>query len=245
MMMSIEIIIFGSLVFFLSALLQGLSGFGFSILAIPLISFFIAPRASVPTLLIYSMVINIAVLVSTKKAINLKSIWLLLVGALLAIPLGTRMLIVLPENLIRLIIGILILVFGILLLTGSHIRFLNSRFIMLPIGFISGALGACVSISGPPVIIYFTNQGTQKHEFRGNLAIYFFLLNIFTFPVFYLNGLFTPQVIKNTLLFSPGLLAGVLIGSFLSHKIHDQHFRKITLYLLLIMGISTIFSVIF
>ncbi len=109
--MSRELLIFGSIVFFASALLQGLSGFGFSILAIPLISFIIPPQTSVPILLIYSMIINIAVLSSSRKSVNLKKIWLLLAGAILAVPLGTRLLLILPEHLIRIFIGILIMIF--------------------------------------------------------------------------------------------------------------------------------------
>jgi uncharacterized membrane protein YfcA len=190
-------------------------------------------------------VINIAVLISTKKAINLKKIWLLLAGAILAIPLGTKLLIVLPEYLIRIFIGILILVFGFFLLAGLRIRFKRTKLVMLPIGFISGMLGAAISISGPPLIIYFTNQGTEKQEFRGNLAIYFLLLNLMTIPVYSINGLFTGQVINYALLFFPALLTGVLLGSLIAHKIEDNHFRKITLYLLLIMGFTTLISVIF
>ena len=143
------------------------------------------------------------------------------------------------------LIGLLFLFFGLILLTGYQIRFLRSRAIMLPTGFISGILGACVSISGPPVIIYFSNLQTGKQEFRGNLAIYFFLLNVITVPVFYLNGLFTARVISGTLTYTPALLLGVLTGSVLSHKIKDQHFRRVTLYLLMIMGVTTLISVIF
>lgn len=243
--MGTGILIFGSVVFFASALLQGLSGFGFSILAIPLITFIMSPKTSVPVLLIYSIIINIAVIISSKKAIDLKKIWLILLGAMLAVPLGTKLLIILPENVIRSFIGILILFFGFFLLAGFKIKLKRSKFMRLPIGFLSGILGASISISGPPLIIYFTNQGTQKQEFRGNLAIYFLLLNLITVPVYLINGLFTPTVLNNALSFSPALLVGVLSGSIISHKIKDNHFRKITLYLLIIMGVLTIFSVLF
>ena len=39
-------IVFGCIVFFASALLQGLSGFGFSILAIPLITMIMSPKVT-------------------------------------------------------------------------------------------------------------------------------------------------------------------------------------------------------
>ena len=68
--MEIELILIGSFIFLVSAMLQGLSGFGFSILAIPLITLFISPRMAVPVLILFSIVINIVVLYSTWKEIK-------------------------------------------------------------------------------------------------------------------------------------------------------------------------------
>ncbi|KQC06663.1 MAG: hypothetical protein APR54_01490 [Candidatus Cloacimonas sp. SDB] len=241
--MSLVLIILGYIIFFISALLQGLSGFGFSILAIPLITFILSPVTSVPILLIYSIVINLVVIFSTRKVIELKRIWLLLLSAIVGIPLGTKLLIILPENIIRGFIGILILIFGMLLLSGWKINIKHEKSAMFPIGFLSGILGASISISGPPIIIFLTNQRTEKQSFRGNLALYFLLLNIITLPVYYLNDLFTEEVIMNTVIFFPALFTGVIMGNLLSGKIKDVHFRRIILYLLTIMGITTIVSV--
>jgi len=69
-----QLVFIGLFIFLFSAALQGLTGFGFSILAVPLITLFISPKTAVPILLIYSMIINIVVLYSARKAINLKKI---------------------------------------------------------------------------------------------------------------------------------------------------------------------------
>jgi len=36
------------------------------------------------------------------------------------------------------------------------------------------------------------------------------------------------------------LLAGVFLGNYLSHKIKDTHFRKVTLILLILLGILSV-----
>ena len=113
---------------------------------------------------------------------------------------------------------------------------------MLPVGMLSGLLGGSISISGPPIILFLSNQEVDKHTFRGNLATYFFILNLFMIPVYYLNGLLTKEVWNYSLTFLPGLLIGVLVGNILSHKIKDAHFKKLTLILLIIMGLISIIS---
>jgi hypothetical protein len=136
----------------------------------------------------------------------------------------------------------MIIFFGILLLMGYRKQLKHEKLAMLPIGFISGLLSGSISISGPPIIIFLANNDLEKHSFRGNLALYFLILNIFTIPVFWLNGLFTDTVIFFTLRFLPGLLLGVILGNLLYHKVQEKHFRKFTLILLLIMGALAIVS---
>ncbi|MCD6176901.1 MAG: sulfite exporter TauE/SafE family protein [Candidatus Cloacimonetes bacterium] len=237
-----QLIFIGLFIFLFSATLQGLTGFGFSILAVPLITLFISPKTAVPILLIYSMIINIVVLYSARKAINLKKIWILLFAGIITMPLGTHLLVIMNENLLKIFIGLMIFVFGILLLIGFRRQFKNEKIAMLPVGMLSGLLGGSISISGPPIILFLSNQNVDKHTFRGNLAAYFFILNLFTIPVYYLNGLFTKEVWNYSLNFLPGLLIGVFVGNFLSHKIKEDHFKKLTLILLIIMGLLSIIS---
>lgn len=237
-----QIIFIGLFIFLFSAALQGLTGFGFSILAVPLITLFISPKTAVPILLIYSMIINIVVLYSARKAIDLKKIWILLAAGIITMPLGAHLLVIMNEDLLKIFIGSMILIFGILLLIGFRKQFANEKIAMLPVGMLSGLLGGSISISGPPIILFLSNQDVDKHTFRGNLAAYFFILNLFTIPVYYLNGLLTKEVWNYSLTFLPGLLVGVIVGNILSHKIKENHFKKLTLILLIIMGLLSIVS---
>ncbi|MDO9576764.1 MAG: sulfite exporter TauE/SafE family protein [Candidatus Cloacimonadales bacterium] len=232
----------GTVIFLVSALLQGLSGFGFSILAVPLITLFIAPKTAVPILMLYSIIINIVVLYSARKEVDIKKIWILLLAGIIGLPFGARLLVTLDGNILKVGIGILILIFGTLLLLGYRKELKHEKIAMIPIGIISGLLSGSISISGPPIIIFLANKQLGKHSFRGNLALYFFLLNIFTIPVFFLNGLFTKEVISYSITFLPGLIVGVIVGNLLSHKVQEQHFQKFTLALLMIMGVLAIVS---
>lgn len=228
------------LIFLLAALLQGLTGFGFSILAVPLLTLFISPKIMVPVLLLYSIVINIVVFSSCWRSVELKRILILLIFGILGMPLGTHLLVVLPDNYLRIGIGFLILGFGLLQLLGFKKKFKQNSMVTAPIGFASGILSGSISMSGPPIILFLTNQEVGKHVFRANLAAYFFILNIFTIPVYIMNDLLTKTVLNISLKYLVALLTGVFLGNYISHKIKDTHFRKVTLILLILLGILSV-----
>jgi len=237
-----QLVFFGMLIFFISAVLQGLTGFGFSILAVPLITLFISPKTAVPILILYSIIINLVVLYSSRKHIDLRKIWILLIAGIAGLPLGTHLLVILDGYVLKIFIGILIMIFGTLLLLGFRRKLVYEKISMLPIGLISGILSGSISTGGPPIIIFLSNKQLEKQTFRGNLALYFLTLNVFTIPLYFFNGLFTKQVMNYSLTFLPGLIAGVIIGSLLSHKVKENHFRKLTLIILIFMGLLSIIS---
>jgi hypothetical protein len=106
----------------------------------------------------------------------------------------------------------------------------------------SGLLNGSVSLSGPPVILFLTNQGTEKQVFRANLTSYFFILNIITIPTYIYGGLITSEVLKYTLILFPALILGVILGIKGAERVDENLFKKLTLVLVVIMGILSIIS---
>jgi uncharacterized membrane protein YfcA len=232
-----SLILWGSIIIAASALLQGLSGFGFSILALPLLTIFVSPKTVVPVLLIFSMILNLSVIASCWRSFSIKHIWLLLAGGIVGLPFGTKLLIVLDDVLLRRGIGFFIVIFALILISGKRWQLKHENLAKPFIGLVSGIFSGSVGISGPPIILFLSNKGVSKDEFRANLAGYFFLINLFTIPVYYYNGLFTSQVISLSTRLVPFLLIGVLAGTQIAKRIKPEAFSRMVLYLLLITGI--------
>ncbi len=228
---------YGTIIITASALLQGLSGFGFSILSLPLLVMYISPKTAVPMLLIFSIVINISVIASCWRSFSFKNIWLVLLGGIAGLPLGTYLLLILDDVWLRKGIGIFIVIFALLLLSGRRWKLKREKTTQLVIGFFSGIFSGSVSMSGPPVILFLSNKGVQKDEFRASLSGYFLLLNLFTIPVFYFNGLFTGEVMRYCFNWSLALIAGVSAGTLIARKIRSEKFNRLVLVLLLLTGI--------
>jgi len=97
-------------------------------------------------------------------------------------------------------------------------------------------------MSGPPVILFFSNQGFTKQEFRASLVSFFLFMNIATLPVYLYAGLLTGTVMTSTLILLPGMLVGTFIGTRLAHKVEEEKFKKGVLVLVIIFGCMSIAS---
>ena len=235
-------VLLGIIVIFLAGMIQGITSFGFSLLAVPLLGLFLPFKVVVPMLVIYSLFLNSVILVNVKKHINLKSISILIICGIIATPFGTYLLKVMDEEILQTSVGFIVAISGILFFFGYKVQVKREKLSYIPVGLLSGVLNGSVSLSGPPIILFLTNQGVEKQTFRANLTSYFWVLNLITIPTYFYSGLISSDVIKYTSYLFPGLLIGVLLGVRLGNKVDEKIFKKLTLILIIFMGILSIIT---
>ena len=141
-----------------ASFVQGFSGFGFALVSIPLLSILIDIKEAVPLAALCGFVINIFLVIELKNHIRLFELKNLLIGSVIGIPIGTYFLSEANPELIRILLGIIILLFVFLSLT----RLIENNGINLRWGYLfgilSGLLGGAFNTNGPPVLIYFYLQ---------------------------------------------------------------------------------------
>lgn len=230
------------IIILVGAMIQGLAGFGFSQFAIPLLVLFIISGELIPIMVVLSLFLNIMMVHDLRKDVRVKRIWPLMAGGLFGIPLGTYLLIMANPDHIKILIGSLILIFGITQLIGIRKHFRDERIAMAPIGFTGGVLQGSVSMSGPPVILFFSNQGFTKQEFRASLVAFFLFMNIVTLPVYLYAGLLTGTVLTSSLVLLPGMALGTFMGLRMAHRVPEEKFKKFVLVLVMIFGCMSIAS---
>lgn len=235
-------IILGALIIFFAGMTQGITSFGFSLIAVPMLGLFLELRIIVPILVIYSLILNTIILYHIKESIDFKRISILVIAGIVATPFGTYLLRVWDENTLKILIGVIITFAAIINFYGYKIKVKNERLSYIPVGLSSGLLNGSVSLGGPPVVLFLSNQEVEKQVFRANLTLYFWILNITTIPSFFLSGLITNEVIHYTMYLFPGLIIGTLLGIKLSNKVDENLFKKLTLSLIISMGVLSIVS---
>ena len=226
----------------MSALIQGTVGFGFSLVAVPLLALAMPLKEIVPMLVLYSLFLNIMVWFKVKGKVDKKKIMLLIIFGLVSIPFGIFILNYVKEIYIQIFVGILIIISSLAMIKNYKFTFKNDAIAYSLAGILSGILNGATSLSGPPVILMLSNEGVNKGSFRKTLATYFMVLNIFSLPMFIASGLLDkPLLIKSAIIF-PSMVIGVILGIGLGNRMKEHHFRKITLGLVFAMGIMTVIS---
>ncbi|WP_353893938.1 sulfite exporter TauE/SafE family protein [Proteinivorax hydrogeniformans] len=233
-------IVIGLLIIFLAAATQGIASFGFSIISLPLLGVFLPLQVVVPMLIIYSLVLNSMILQNLKEHIDFKRIWILVVAGVIGTPFGVYLLKVVDENTLKIAIGVILTISAVLNFYGIKVKVKREKLTQIPVGLISGLFNGSASIGGPPIIIFLTNQGVKKQIFRANLTLYFWLINIVTIPTYVVGGLITTEVIQYTLFLLPGLLLGTMVGINLGNKVDENLFAKLTLVMVMGMGLFLI-----
>ena len=97
------------IVVFLTAIMRGYTGFGFALVAVPLLALIADPVTAVPMVLLLEVVGSLQLLPGLWRSAHLRSVMLLVAGALLATPIGLYGLAAIPADVMRLIIGLVVL----------------------------------------------------------------------------------------------------------------------------------------
>jgi len=242
MLDSSAIAFYGFFIIFFSGVVHGLSGFGFALVAVPLLVLFLPPREAIPIVLLFTMLTPFPLLIEARKWLDVKRFLPLIIGGIIGIPFGTYLLLILPSAILKLSIGLAVIPFAIVLLMGYKKKVKNERMAFIPVGFISGLLKGAVSMSGPPVVLFFSNQGMMKQAFRANLVFFFLSLNIAAFISYIVSGLISREVVRYTILFLPAMLVGVFVGMALIRKVRELFFRRIVLSIVILSGVLAIYA---
>jgi len=236
------ILIIAIIILFFAGLIQGLAGFGFSMVSIPVLIIFIEPQLLTPTIIIHSVIINIFLFIKVRKDVQLGRIWPLVVAAIVGIPIGTWILLAVDADILRLFVGLFITLIGLAYIRDFRLDIKNEKMAFLPVGFISGILNGSITLSGPPVVLTLTNQEVPKKTFRANMIAYFLLLNLATLPFHFMKGLFTEVCIDLSLMLLPGMVLGAFIGTMLVKRVDEDNFKRMVLVLVIVSGLVSMIT---
>lgn len=221
---------------------QGLTSFGFALIAMPFLSKIIPLNQAVPIVVFLSLCTNFLVIANCYRFIKIRKIWIMIIASLVAAPFGAWLLMYVNADILKLVTGTIIIAFALVLLFGKSFPIQDERLAFIPVGILSGLLNGSISMSGPPIALFLSNQNTDKDTFRANITFYAIALNIVTLISFFLNHLITREVATYGAYLVPAMLAGVFLGIFATRKLDDRVFKKVALLLIILSGIWTVFN---
>src|SRR5258708_17800705 len=157
----------------LAALVKGAVGHGFSSLSVPLALVFNTNRILNPAVVLIEVPLNLYVLFINLNGVPAvwKRVFPILIGMLPGIAVGVFVLASLQPGWIKFGTYTAILPLILVQAAGWRRPIRSTWLIGLHFGTALGILYSVTTISGPPLVILFNNQGLVRSEFRAGLAL--------------------------------------------------------------------------
>lgn len=230
------------LIFLSAGFLQGLTGFGSALIAMPLLAFVIDIKTAVAVCTLCGVIINLKMVLNLRAKIDLKKVLPLTIGSIPGAIFGTIVVKEVNSDVIMFFLGVIVAGYAAYsLLIKPIVLKLNPSWGLLA-GCLTGILTATVSAGGPPAIIYSSLMGWKKDEFKSTLAGFFITSATFGAAGHLLSGITTFYVFKLFLVSLIPVLLGVYLGYSLSGRISDELYKRMVMILLVFMGIMLIFE---
>jgi len=223
-------------IIFFSGVVQGLTGFGSALVAIPLLSLIMDVKQAIPLAILSGLVITTTLVFTLRHLVDWRKILPLVIGSIPGVLLGATVLKQADPVVISRFLGILLIVVSSLHLFFRPRPVKPSRLWGLIAGFFSGAINATVGAGGPPAIIYATLQRWSKDEIRATLTGFFVCNGYVTALVHAGHGIIDGMVLRLFLFSFVCVLLGTLSGSLLSRIIERTAYLRIVYLLLMVLG---------
>jgi hypothetical protein len=161
----------------------------------------------------------------------------LAVAAALGVPFGVWALGNLDEDIVKSVLGVLLISYALYSLWRPSGAPLRSELWAYPAGFLAGVLGGAFNTPGPPVIVYGNLRQWPRNLFRSTLQALFLFSSSLVIVSHVAVGNLTFATIPTYLLLIPALLLGVWGGSAIDRRISNERFRGLVLALIFATGV--------
>ena len=229
------------LIIFLSTLVRSIFGFGNALIAMPLLALVIGVKGATPLVALAGLVISLIMLIREWRELVWKDTLVLLTSSLAGLPLGLLLLTVLPETVVRTILGLILIGFGIYNLLGVKLPVLERPILAVPFGFLAGILGGAYNANGPPIVIYGVMRGWKKEAFRASLQGFFFVSSVMIVAGHALSGFWSRQTMTAFFASLPAVILAVFLGEKFAKKITQENFNRMIYAFLALMGVLMFF----
>ena len=115
---TVQTIVYSMICVFAGGCVKGLTGFGFSLVTVASLVLVAAPGSVVPVVMLMNSVMNLFLIVSVRREIELRRALTLGLAGMAGLPLGTYILVKTEADILRIIIGVIILLFATAFLLG-------------------------------------------------------------------------------------------------------------------------------
>jgi len=242
------------IIVFVTHTLEGITGFGCTILALPFIAMLLGIKVAVPVMVVLAWLLAGYIVIVSWKKIVWKEYFFIVCHVGIGLPVGLILFQYLSPDYLKLFLAVFMVgvgihgFFQIMKSSADHEKQLPpslKNWVMRSILFVGGTVHGAFASGGPFVVIYASKTLSDKSVFRVSLCLLWFTMNTVMIGQYTLNGnVWNPEIGKILLWAFPFLVTGMFLGDFLHHYVNEYYFRLTVYGALVASGSILVFDVV-
>ncbi|HBM82601.1 MAG TPA: hypothetical protein DD808_07110 [Halieaceae bacterium] len=231
-----------------AVMLYGIAKGGFggavAILAVPLMALIMSPTQAAGILLPILVVMDAFVVRTYWGHFDFRALQLLLPGALVGIALGYLTAGAMDDNYMRVLVGLISMLFGLQQLLGFAGRASGQHRAgpAAVFGTLAGFTSFSIHAGGPPLTMYLLPKGLPPLLFAGTAGLFFAVVNAVKLVPYYWLGQFTATNLLYSLILVPLAPLGVWVGHALVKRSPAGFYYRVISLFLVVLGVKLLWD---
>ncbi len=221
---------------FLSGIVRGAAGFGFSLIMVVVLTYFLPPVTVTPMILMWEIAASVVHLPFVWREADWRSLRWLIAGVVIGTPAGVLLLVSMPVDAMCLVINATVMASTVLLLSGWRPRRVPGPLETVGVGAVCGLVNGASANGGPPVILLYLSGPLGAAAGRASLIALFLFTDVTASFFCWRQGILTLEQARLALVFCLPMFAGMVIGSRWFRRTDERRFRRLVLFLLLLVA---------
>lgn len=232
------------LVVFVGALTRATFGFGEAVVAMPLLALLPIGLPTAASLMgLVGLTIAVVSVLGGSRAVDRGVLLRLSLGTLVGVPGGLLLVLLVPEAVVSLLLGLFLVVYGAYALSARAVPGPLATGWAGPVGIVAGGLGSAYSFHGIPVVVYGTLRGWSPEVFRGTLQAFFLVSGALVVAGQAIGGLWSEELVLLALTALPAVALAVLLGRVLHTRMPAHRFHHYVHLLVVVLGLVLVVKV--
>lgn len=224
---------------------KGATGFGDSLIVVPLFLLMADIKFVLPVVLLTTICADVYLLYHHHKEVRWRGLPVVIATAVVGAVLGTLVLQRAQSDVLKTVFGVFVLLFAVRMLLKrskkAEPREPNAA-LGAAAGSTAGFIDAVLGTGGPPLIIYYDWLGLAKTAFRATFIMLAFSLHSARVVSYALTGLINRHMLLTAACLVPPMVLGALMGRRLHDRLNETLFSRIAAGVLLVIGVKLLLS---
>ena len=234
------------LLFFVSAFVAEvvgtIAGFGSSTIFLPLALLFVDFKTALILVAFFHIFGNLGRITFFRHGLDKRLLLIFGVPSIILTILGALLVNYIPQDLLKLCLGIFLLIFSIVSFIKPKLKFNASKKNAVIGGSVSGFLAGLIGTGGALRSAFLTSFNLRKDVYIATAAAIAIAVDIIRIPIYFGSGFLEPKFYP----YIPALFVIAIAGSYLGKKIVDKipqnGFRKVVLIVITFISLKLMYD---